>query len=275
LPLRPLGVLCFVPLLLPHVVAPRSALTLDVLDVGQGLAVVVRTAQHTLLYDAGPAFEDGFDAGESVVAPFLLELGVHRIDRFVLSHGDLDHRGGVSAVRRLLTIGDEIGTPGHESCRDGQRWSWDGVEFRMLNGPSTGASSNNGGCVLRVAAPDLAVLLPADVEAPTEQRLLREHAELLAADVIVAPHHGSKTSSTAAFVAAVHPRAAIFSAGWRNRFGHPRPEVGARYTAIGSARYVTGTGGEIRVWRDAESGRIEVREYRREAARFWNAEAGP
>jgi competence protein ComEC len=273
--LRPLALACLLPVFLTFTRPVRAPLELTALDVGQGLAVVVRTARHTLVYDAGPAFKDGFDAGASVVAPFLLQQGLRDVDLLLVSHDDNDHRGGAAAVRRLLRVRREIGTPAGEPCRDGERWDWDGVAFEVLGGPAPGRSKNDGSCVLRIVAPGLTVLLPADIEADTEARLVAVHGARLRADVLLAPHHGSRTSSTPAFVATVRPALVIHSAGWRNPFRHPRPEVTARYAAAGAAQHVTGVGGAIAVWRDAATGRLEVREHRREAARFWNAPAAP
>lgn len=271
LPLRPLGGLCLLPLLAIPLRPPPGGFEVGVLDVGQGLAVVVRTAQHTLLYDAGPAFDEGFDAGASVVAPFLLHHGVDRIDTLLLSHGDRDHSGGVGAVRRLLRIDHELGTERGEPCRAGQSWSWDGVRFAVLHPEGPGWEGNDASCVLRVDGP-FSVLLAGDIEAAAEAQLLARQA--LRAELLVAPHHGSRTSSTAGFVAAVQPEVVVYGAGWRNHFRHPRPEVTARYAAVGARQYVTGEGGAIRITRDAQTGRLEVREYRREAGRFWNAAAG-
>ncbi|MGH8441318.1 MAG: DNA internalization-related competence protein ComEC/Rec2 [Nevskiaceae bacterium] len=272
-PLRPLGALCLLPMLLVRPSAPRGSFELTALDVGQGLAVVVRTARHTLLYDAGPAFADGFDAGASVVAPFLLQAGVRDVDLLIRSHGDNDHAGGIAAVRRLLHVHREIGTGGAPPCRAGEAWEWDGVRFEVLHPDVAGGEGNDASCVLRVAGTFVA-LLPGDIERAAEQRLVEVGAPLRA-DVLLAPHHGSRTSSSPAFVGAVQPYVVIHSAGWRHPFRHPRAEVVARYAAAGARQYVTGSGGTVTVWRDEASGRIEAREHRREAARFWNAQAGP
>jgi len=271
LPLRPAAVLCLAPLFISPVAPPRGGFELTVLDVGQGLAAVVRTAHHTLLYDAGPAFDDGFDAGASVVAPFLLHAGVREIDLLLLSHGDNDHGGGVRAVRSRLEVQREVGTDRGEPCRAGTTWEWDGVHFELLHPAGPEWDGNDASCVLRVDGA-FTVLLPGDIEAPAEQAL---DSRRLRADVLLAPHHGSKTSSTPWFVDAVRPQVVVYAAGWRHHFRHPRPEVVARYAAIGARQFVTGNGGGITLWRDAESGLIEAREYRREAARFWNAPAGP
>ncbi|MGQ0698471.1 MAG: DNA internalization-related competence protein ComEC/Rec2 [Panacagrimonas sp.] len=274
LPLRPLALLCMLPLLWPPQSNVETPFELTALDVGQGLAVVVRTAHHTLLYDAGPAFEDGFDAGESVVAPFVLSQGLRGIDRLLLSHGDSDHAGGVPSVRRLIQVRDELGTPNHEACRDGQGWTWDGVKFELLHPDAGEWSDNNRSCVLRVSAAGFSALLAGDIERDAEARLLSAHREALRADVLVAPHHGSKTSSTEAFVRAVSPHLVIFSAGWRSHYGHPRPEVVARYLEVDTRPLVTGVEGAMRVWRD-RAGEIRTESWRRESARFWNAPAEP
>ncbi len=236
---------------------------------GQGLAVVVRTSNHTLLYDAGPAFEDGFDAGESVVAPYLLSRGVNHLDLLLLSHGDNDHAGGVSAVRRLLKVDRETGTEHGEPCREGQNWEWDGVRFTLLHPDGGEWSDNNRSCVLRVESPGFSVLLAGDIEKKAERRLVEEKPESLKADVLIAPHHGSKTSSTEEFVAAVQPKVVIYGAGWRNHFKHPRPEVVERYRR-GLVRSSTSPAiwAHLTVRRD-----LSVDEYRPKAARFWNAPA--
>lgn len=289
LPLRPLGALCLAPLLLTPVTPPRGGFELTALDVGQGLAVVVRTANHTLLYDAGPAFEDSFDAGESVVAPFLLRQGLRRIDLLFLSHGDNDHSGGMPSVRKLMNVAAEAGTEGAARCEDGMAWVWDGVRFSVLHpdaAPGASAdgnrsfsmtsaqthwSENNRSCVLKIEGGGFSILLAGDIEKDAERRLLADHRERLKSDVLIAPHHGSKTSSTPEFVQAVQPALVIYGAGWRNHFRHPRPEVVERYAALGARQYVTGNGGAISIWN--EDGVLTVEEWRREAAKFWNAKA--
>lgn len=273
LPLRALGVLCLLPLLAPARAPVRGDFELTALDVGQGLAVVIRTRHHALLYDAGPAFEEGFDAGASVVAPFLLHLGVRELDLLMLSHGDNDHAGGIAAVRERLRVRREIGTATGEPCRAGQRWEWDGVRFAVLH-PAAAGDGNDASCVLRVEG-SFTALLPGDIEAAAEGALVAAGAPALRADVLLAPHHGSRTSSSPAFVAAVRPGIVIHAAGWRHHFRHPRPEVVARYAALGARQHVTGAGGAISAWRDPESGVLVLREHRRAAARFWNAPAGP
>lgn len=278
LPLKTFAALCFVPLFLPFASAPQSGFALTALDVGQGLSVVVRTAQHALLFDAGPAFGEDFDAGRSQVVPYLLAQGVRRLDLMIVSHADVDHRGGAPAVRRALTVDEELGALATRPCVGGDRWSWDGVDFEILNGPQDAADlphpRNNGGCVLRVAAGDHAALLPADIEAGAERRLLADQPQALRADVLLAPHHGSRTSSTEAFVRAVAPRVVIYPAGWQNRFDFPRAPVVARYAALGAEQHMTGLEGAVTVRVD-QSGILALGSERRLHPRLWRQPAQP
>ena len=274
LPLRWAGVLCWLPLCMPPQSQPAGGFELTALDVGQGLAVVVRTANHTLLFDGGPAFAEGFDAGESVVAPYLLRQGLRDIDLLLLSHGDNDHAGGIPSLRRLVRIHRELGTSEASACRDGQTWQWDGVRFQVLHPDGAHWSNNNGSCVLRIDG-TFSVLLPGDIERVAERRLLREHPQRLPVDVLLSPHHGSKSSSTPAFVAQVQPQVVIHGAGWRSHYGHPRKEVMARYAEAGARQLTTGVSGAVRVWRDPDDGRLQVETWREGAARWWNAAAEP
>jgi competence protein ComEC len=269
--LRPLALLCGVPLAFAPPQAPRAGFELAALDVGQGLAVVVRTAHHTLLFDAGPAMEPGFDAGASVVVPYLLSRGVEAIDVLILSHGDRDHIGGAPAVMKQIEVRERRGFGSELPCRDGERWEWDGVRFAILHPERADWGHNNESCVLRVETDTFSALLTGDIEAPAEQRLVRDHPADLLADVLLAPHHGSRTSSSEAFVQAVHPRLVIHSAGWHSPFHHPRPEVVARYAQIDAAQFVTGDVGVV-ILRSSDDGN-RVEEWRRSAGRFWTAPA--
>ncbi|SFF39881.1 competence protein ComEC [Fontimonas thermophila] len=272
-PLRALAVPCLAALALPRNVPVPGGLELTALDVGQGSAIVVRTRSHTLLFDAGPAYEEGFDAGRSVVAPYLLKQGIRRLDLLIVSHGDNDHAGGVSAVRELLDVRAEIGSETGKPCMDGQSWDWDGVHLQLLHPDGRPWSDNDRSCVLRIDGP-FSILLPGDIERRAERRLLDMHRPRLRADVLLSPHHGSRSSSGADFVSAVQPQIVVHTAGWRNRFGHPRAEVVARYAAIGAAQYITGVEGAVHIGRDA-SGRLRVVTWRQRAARWWNAPAAP
>ncbi|MGE5385026.1 MAG: DNA internalization-related competence protein ComEC/Rec2 [Betaproteobacteria bacterium] len=212
---------------------------IDVLDVGQGLAVVVRTGEHTLLYDTGPLYSAESDAGQRVIVPYLRALGVNRIDLMMVTHRDSDHSGGIASVRAALPVGKMLSSLpeiGGEKCVAGQSWTWEGVRFDVLHPVDgdyvAGARTNHLSCVLRVAAGERAVLLTSDIEARDEAAMLARDISALKADVVLVPHHGSRTSSTPAFLAAWSAHEAIVPVGYRNRFGHPKDDVLARYAAL-------------------------------------------
>jgi competence protein ComEC len=271
-PARWLGLVMLLPLGWPRVEPlPLRTVELTVLDVGQGLAVVVRTRRHALLYDAGPARPEGFDSGQAIVAPALRTLGVRRLDRLVASHGDNDHAGGVPAILRshrppVVQSGPGAGIG--EPCVAGERWTWDGVEFEFLHPPAYfPALRNEASCVLRISIDGQSALLPGDIGAVVEQRLLRAGVPLRAS-LLLLPHHGSRGSSSAAFLDAVAPQHAIVSAGFRNRFGHPAAEVVARVEAVGARLHATPARGALRLRVDAEGVRLLAAE-RDDARRLW------
>ncbi len=215
-------------------------------DVGQGNAVLVRTAQHSLLYDAGPRYSAESDAGHRVLVPLLAQMG-ERLDVLMLSHRDSDHTGGAAAVLAMQeqaqlwsSLEDEHPLhrlrPGWTRCQAGQSWVWDGVHFQVLHPPAPELASprrkpNEVSCVLRITAPEGSALLAGDIESPQELALVR--AGLSPVDLLLAPHHGSKTSSSLPFLQALAPKMALVQAGYRNRFGHPAAEVVGRYQAQG------------------------------------------
>ena len=281
---RALAVPLLLPLLWPPVSRPvPGSFELLAADVGQGTAVVVRTSQHTLVYDTGPRYSLESDAGSRVMVPLLRSLGVDRIDLLMLSHGDTDHVGGAEALlaaypgtpmsSSLAPAHPLVGASGgHRECRAGQRWAWDDVSFEVLHpGADERAPplrTNQVSCVLKVSsASGHRILLAGDIERGEEARLVEawgHRPEALAADLLLVPHHGSKTSSTRAFLAAVSPRVAVFQHGRRNRFGHPAPEVWARYAERGIVRISSPSCGAYR-W-EAGVGRCE-RDLRR---RYWH-----
>lgn len=277
-PARALGLLLFLPLLLPvRPTPPPGGFEAVVLDVGQGLAVIVRTQRHTLLYDSGARFASGFDLGEAAVLPSLHALGVRNLDLLIVSHGDNDHAGGAPAVVRafappqVLAGEPDRGEVAAQPCRAGQGWNWDGVEFRML-GPSAdepaAASSNDRSCVLLVTASGGRLLLPGDIGAGAEAGIAPRVGEGPALALVV-PHHGSAGSSSAAFLAAIAPRLGLVSAGWRNRFHHPSPRTLARYAAAGVSLSNTAQDGAITLaLAGAGPPRITRRERERQR-RYW------
>ena len=249
-------------------------------DIGQGNAVLVRTATHTLLYDAGPRFSRESDAGHRVLVPLLRALG-ERVDVLMLSHRDSDHTGGAAAVLAQQPQARLLGSieADHalqalrpvQPCLAGERWEWDGVAFELLH-PQAGDDAmarkpNALSCVLRIAASgDGAVaLLAGDIEAAQERALLARGAPLRA-DLLLVPHHGSKTSSTPAFVQAVAPRTALVQAGYRNRFGHPAPEVAGRLQAHG-IRVVESARCGAATWSSAQPGDVACE--RDTGSRYW------
>lgn len=276
---------------------PKGEFYLSVLDVGQGLAIIVETKNYLLLYDTGPAFGDNFDAGGAIVAPALIEKFTwnlsrgfkKNIDVMVLSHGDNDHIGGVQSVFKHFTIdklwayervvghdeNDKQGkheypvtgqsNPEWQDCQKGQVWYQDDVKFEFLHpsvvendfSPQQRAhyqrilkSSNNRSCVLKVTSSvsRLSLLIPGDIEKLAEEYLVENlGAEALQADILISPHHGSRSSSTLAFLQAVNPGLVLISAAYRSQFGHPHPDTLANYELLKIPFFNTADFGEIRV----------------------------
>lgn len=238
-PMRAAGLVLMLPLLWPQ----RSPLhagefELTVFDVGQGLSVLVQTRDHALLYDTGARWSEDRDVGDAVVVPSLRALGVRRLDRLLISHLDDDHAGGRESVLRAYPDAEQsIGNDADPAprCTAGQRWTWDGVDFDLLHPPPHFPDlDNDNSCVLRIASVHGSALLPGDIGALIEQRLVREQPEAIDVDVVVAAHHGSKHSSAPEFVTATSAETVVFARGWRNRFGHPAHDVTARWRDAGA-----------------------------------------
>jgi competence protein ComEC len=249
------------------------------LDVGQGLAVVVRTANRTLLYDTGPAFGAEADSGERIVGPYLRATGVARLDALVLTHNDTDHTGGAWSVLADFEVERVLHSlpaahpvlalaAATQRCVRGMAWEWDGVSFEMLHPAPTSAARrrNDESCVLRVRTAGGAMLLTGDIERGAEAELAR--AVLARADVLLVPHHGSRTSSSGEFLAAVQPRHAVTAVGYRSRFGHPHPEVLGRYAAAGLDPLRTDRDGAVTVRLAAGAPSLEAERARR--PRYWH-----
>lgn len=276
--LRRLGLLLLLALHLPRASdLANGDFEIDVLDVGQGLSVMVRTAGHRLIYDTGPAYSGGFNLADAVILPWLRHHGVMTIDRLVLSHGDRDHAGAAAALIRGIRVGDVLsGEPYRVSiparrCIAGEHWSWDGVRFRFVQ-PSWTARQhgNNTSCVLAIEGKSGRVLLMGDAEATVERALLpwvRSHAPY---DFVVAGHHGSTTSSSDAFVKAVAARNVVYAAGYRNRYRFPRPEVDRRWAAAGAVRWRTDGCGSLHIRIDAHT--MTVTPYIEKNRHYWQVQ---
>ena len=207
---------------------------------GQGLSVALRTRTHVLVYDTGARYPSGFDLGDAVVVPALHALGITHLDMLMISHADNDHAGGATAVATAFPEARRYsGEPARmpvpmRPCVAGQAWQWDGVRFDVLSPPPgpVGKRRNDHSCVLLVAGRRGRMLLTGDISARVEPQVAAAVGAGMP-PVLLVPHHGSKSASSAAFIARLQPPLAVVSAGWRNRFGHPRPEVLARYAAAG------------------------------------------
>ena len=282
-PARWVGAALMLPLFLwmPAKFSPGE-LRLTVLDVGQGLAVVVRTRDHALLYDTGPAFTEQIDAGGRIVVPYLRAAGVVRLDGMIVSHDDNDHSGGALSVLQAFPV-EWLASPLPENhairmaaarsrlCLGGEHWEWDGVSFEFLHPQladynDAAAKDNDRSCVLRVVSPYGSILLPGDIEKRAESRLIRASGNLRT-DVLLAPHHGSRTSSTPEFVQAIAPAITVFSVGYRNRFGHPHPAISARYRQAGSRTTRTDLSGALLIGMNPAG--IDVQGWRDVDRKYW------
>lgn len=283
-PSRWLGIFFLLPMFLLQPAAPASgSLHLTIFDVGQGLAVAAQTRNHTLLYDTGPGFNIDANSGNRILVPALHGMGIMQLDTMILTHNDSDHTGGALSVMQAMPIQTVLSSLPDDSpilqqaiqsirCRDGQSWDWDEVHFEVLH-PTLASyaeddiNNNDRGCVLRISTGKNSVLLAADIERNSESELLERLREKLKASMLVVPHHGSKTSSTPDFIAAVHPHYAIFTAGYRNRFGHPKEEILQRYRSLGSELMRSDEDGAIMVEMNAD--KLQVQSYRKTHPHYW------
>ena len=277
------GVLVATACLWRPVLVPDGAARLTILDVGQGLSVVVETRGHTLVYDAGPSFRTGSDTGQLVVVPFLRARGIRQVDRVVVSHDDDDHKGGAGSVLALMDADALVLGPSlrantfvgsrarlvRDTCRRGEAWTWNGVGLRWVHPGDDGYQrDNDSSCVLLVSAGGHTALITGDIEAEAERDIVRDGA-LAAVDVVVVPHHGSRTSSTQDFVTAVRPSWAVYAVGYRNRWNFPVRSVVERWEHAGAQSVRTSDSGAITF--ELAPGRVLVppHEWRREHPRPW------
>jgi competence protein ComEC len=273
-PGKALAAVLLLPLLWPAQPTPAEAeAELWLLDVGQGLSVLVRTRSHALLYDAGPAYAGGLDMGEAAVLPTLRALGIGELDVYIESHGDNDHAGGSEAVIRgaaplRVLASDPRRTPA-ERCAGMPSWEWDGVRFSLLHPPPDFPYlKNDSSCVLRIDTAGADALLTGDISTAIETRLLRAHGTALRADVLLVPHHGSRTSSDPAFIAAVAPALGLIGVGHRNRFDLPRAEVLQRYRDAAVELAGSAENGAIRL-QLGRAGITSIQRWRERDPHFW------
>ena len=279
MPGRLLGVSFLLPVIFwPVERPPEGEAWVTVLDVGQGLAAVVRTREHTLLYDPGPLYSAESDAGQRVVVPYLRSLGIGQVDVMMVTHRDSDHAGGATSVRSALQVDKVLASTGEtnaEPCRAGQGWTWNGVRMEVLHPLADDygekRKSNNLSCVLRIEAGGQRMLLTSDIEARDEAALLQREPGKLAADVLLVPHHGSRTSSTPEFIAAVGAQHALIPVGYRNRFGHPKADVVERHAASGAKLWRTDRDGALSVLMGGEAPTISA--WRETRQRYWQTRA--
>jgi competence protein ComEC len=276
LPLRGLGLLLFLPLVWPVQRIPADGgFQAWVLDVGQGLSVIVRTRHHALVYDAGARYPSGFDLGEAVVVPALHALGIGDLDLLMISHADNDHAGGAAAVAKAFPHAARYaGEPGRmpvpmRACAAGQAWNWDGVRFRVLSpGAGSVGQRNDRSCVLAVDGAGGRLLLTGDISSQVEPAVAAAIGPARPT-VLVVPHHGSRYSSDPSFIAALAPRQALVSAGWHNRFGHPHPLVVQRYSLAGVPLLNTATRGAIEVDAPPTGAPAATITWRQREPRYW------
>jgi len=227
-----------------------------------------------MIYDTGPGFSKDFDAGRSVIIPFLKAKGIGHVDMLVISHRDNDHIGGASSVMKVFSIdsilsGEKDMPARARPCIAGTAWQWDGVAFNILHPPLNFPQTkrNNGACVLKLTERDGSILLTGDIESEAESMLIESQLSELPSDVLIVPHHGSKTSSQKVFIDMISPKLAIFSSGYRNRYHHPAREIVNRYLQK-----------DVTILNTADSGAISVtfsdngpayQTYRHINGRFW------
>ncbi|MEO8441695.1 MAG: DNA internalization-related competence protein ComEC/Rec2 [Betaproteobacteria bacterium] len=285
-PARWIGVAGVLPLFLIEPAAlAQGTVKVTVLDVGQGLAVVAQTRHHSLLYDAGPAYGPQIDSGNRIIVPYLRASGVRALSGMIITHADNDHSGGANSVLQamapqwLLTslAADHPAIALAASatrCEAGAQWRWDGVDFELLHPARENYArekyrGNDRSCVLKITAGAASVLLAADIEQKSEREMLASVATRLPAQILLVPHHGSRTSSSPEFVTMVNPDIALVAAGFRNRFGHPKDDVLDRYRALGSRIYRTDLDGALLVEIGGEA--VKVQRYRAVYRRYWHA----
>ena len=283
-PARWLGLATWIPLLAAEPSHPEPGrMMVTAFDVGQGMALLIETSHHRLLYDTGPSYGPEINAGSRVILPYLRARGIASLDGMIVSHSDVDHSGGALSVLDGLPVDWVLGSllPNHPivaaarrhvQCAAGQAWTWDGVRFEILHPLAVSYADNTlkpnaRGCTLKITVGGKSMLLAGDIEALQESQLVSRDRDRLRADVLLVPHHGSGTSSTPDFLKAVNPHAAVFQVGYRNRYQHPKKEVYDRYGELNIQRLRTDQSGALTL----NFGQIiDITSYRETHARYWH-----
>ena len=276
---KPLVCFLFLPLFFPIQAdeLEQEEFKLVLLDVGQGLSAIIHTAEHTVVFDTGAKYSEKSNVASTVIVPYLLGEGVKKVDQLVISHGDNDHAGGAQTVlsslpvKQLLTsVPEMFPKDSPVLCEVGMGWTLDGVSFEFLSPAADHLfDGNNASCVLKVSSSNGRVLLTGDIEKHVESSLVRSQSEKLKNDVLIAPHHGSTSSSTIDFIKAADPEFVLFSAGYKNRFGFPKETVVKRYKTLGIKTFNTAEQGAITA-HFVNNKPIELKSFREEAFKFWN-----
>jgi competence protein ComEC len=273
------GIIFILPLVSYRAPAPEVGQAwFTLLDVGQGLSAVVETQHHVLVFDAGPRLSENYDMGSNVVVPFLRTLSIKNVDMLVISHGDNDHIGGADSIMRSFPV-RVVKTSVPESFKSGvadyclrqESWVWDKVIFQFLYpSPDQLGFDNDSSCVLKVSSGNKSILLTGDIEKSAEKYLVQYEKNNLHADILVAPHHGSKTSADANFISLVNPTYVLFPVGYRNRYHFPNKQVVERYRKLGIAMYGSVEGGAIQFILSPDKALSLPSQYRLLRIRYWN-----
>ena len=270
-----LALFAFLPLFYPNTAQPNKGdVWFTLLDVGQGLSAVIQTSEHTVIFDTGPKYSDKLNAGSSVIEPYLKASGIHHIDTLIVSHSDNDHIGGAkhlidSFVIDTILTSQQKHLSGSKVCSSGQSWQFDGVSFEILSPESKASNSdNNLSCVLKITNDQHSILLTGDIEKQVEAKLVKNSPEKLASTILIAPHHGSNSSSTSEFIQKVDAKWVLFATGYLNRYHFPHPKVTQRYQKTSAKLLNTADHGAILIKLEHQK-KIDIITWRQSAQRIW------
>ena len=272
-----LGIICLLPLIFFKSVIKPNTLYFTLLDVGQGLSAVIKTAHHTLLYDTGIKFNENSNSGKSIIIPYLTKMGINKIDVLVISHGDNDHIGGAKSVlssikvnQILTSVPNKFSQKNTTPCHSGQKWNWDGINFKIISPlKNTNLKGNEASCVLKITDGKNSILLTGDIERNTEEILIKKYKNSLKSSILVAPHHGSNSSSSKLFIKYINPKYVLFPTGFLNRYHFPQKSVLLRYKKIHATPLNTAISGAITFKIDKTKISTPIK-YRETSSHFWN-----